>query len=152
MGTLRRAAVLPLPPAQVFEALTVPENARKVMRGVTRFEPLDPGPMGLGSRFLQTRVVRGMAVDVEVEVVAFEPAHRLALAGEARGVAVRFEYEMSAVPGGTRVALTCEVQGAGPLRLVTPMITAVVAREEDQHLERLAALVAPQSSPSMTSV
>ena len=155
MGTLRRTAVLPLPPSQVFGFLTEPDNARRVLSGVTRFEPLAPGPLRLGSRLLQTRVVMGVAAEAEVEVVAFEPARRLALAGGARGVFVRFEYQLRPAPSGTRVDMTCQVQGQGVMRPFTPLIFSVVEREEGGHLERLAELLGPrpaQSSPSMTSV
>lgn len=141
VGTLRRSTVLPCAPEVVFAFLTVPENARRVMRGVTRFEPLDPGPMRLGSRFLQTRVVRGVPASAEVEVVAFEPARRLVIAGGARGVDVRFEYRLTPERGGTRVDMACEVAASGALRLFTPLIAALVEREEGEHLERLAQLL-----------
>lgn len=137
---------------RIFEFLLNPDNAKQVMRGVEDFSAMDEGPVGLGARFSQTRVVNGICVTAIVEVVRFEPARVLAMRGGAKGVEVELRYTLLPAPGGTRIELDVEVCGRGMMRVLTPLILQYVEREEGDHLDRLARALGPIALPAAARI
>lgn len=144
---MHRATYIPLPAERVFEFLLEADNAKRVMSGVSEFRQLDEGPVQLGTRFAQTRVVNGVSATAVARVVDFDAPRRLALRGGAKGVEVEFRYTLLPAPGGTRVELTCDVEGKGVMKVFNPLILQFVEREEGAHLDRLAEVLGPTALP-----
>src|SRR5690606_37390928 len=61
------------PPATVFEMLTDLEGAPRRIPAIQKIEMLTPGPVGVGTRFRETRVMFGREASETMEFVAFEP-------------------------------------------------------------------------------
>lgn len=62
------------PRPQVFAFATNPHKVKTVMPNITAFEQVTSGPVGLGTRFRETRLVRGQPSITELEVVAHVPS------------------------------------------------------------------------------
>ena len=60
-------------PEEVFSIYADLGNAAERISGITRVEILDEGPVGVGTRFRETRVMMGREATEEMEVTAFEP-------------------------------------------------------------------------------
>lgn len=76
---------------------------------VFHVEPLDPGPVGVGTRY-RTAGLKGAREGVmrtnDVEVTEFEPPTRFGFAATERAGTYRHRLDLSATTGGTRVART----------------------------------------------
>ncbi len=60
-------------PDEVFALYADLENAAERISGITKMEILTDGPVGVGTRFRETRVVMKREATEEMEVTAFDP-------------------------------------------------------------------------------
>jgi len=96
------------PPERVFEiAADVPRWA-EVIRGVEGVEMLTPGPVRVGTRFRETRIMHGSKAAEEMTVAEFAPPHHFVLTAENHGARYRAEHRFTAEDGGTKLTLSFE--------------------------------------------
>lgn len=50
-------------PNEVFDFITLPENAPKVMESVQNLVPITDGPLGVGTRYRETRLMHGCGLE-----------------------------------------------------------------------------------------
>lgn len=124
-------------PRDVFEFVTTPGNAPRVVRGVTSVVTMTEGPVRVGTRYRETRVMRGREEQAELEVVALEPSQRYAVRNLTEGIETVYEYAFRPDADGTRVDLVCRVTAGGAKRLMLPLVVAVLKREDGDHLQRV---------------
>lgn len=60
-------------PEDVFALYADLRNAADRISGITKLEVLTDGPVGVGTRFRETRVMMGREATEEMEVTAFDP-------------------------------------------------------------------------------
>jgi hypothetical protein len=131
------------PPEQVFARAADFANAPRIFESILAVEMLGPEPVGTGTRFRETRRMFGREATEEMEVVAFEPPRRYALAAENHGARYESTLLCEPIAGGTKVTLVFAVQPltfmARLMGLLTrPMIKAM-AKACAKDLDDLAA-------------
>ena len=94
--------------------------------GIERVEVLTDGPIGVGTRFRETRVIFKKEATEEMEITAFEPPRRYALTAVSCGC--RYETEVTCEPEGasgkkTVVRMTFE---ATPLSFVAKVMSVLM--------------------------
>ena len=100
------------------------------MEDIERVEFVSDIRTGLGTRFRETRVMRGRETTVELEITEFAPPERVRFLSEAGGVQwdTVFTVEAARV-GGTRLTMVME---ATPLtfvaRLMVPLMKGMVRK------------------------
>lgn len=99
------AETIGAPPAAVFARMTGFEEAAGTIRAITRVEMLTEGPVGLGTRFKETRVMFGKEASEVMEVTEFEPPKRYVLGAESHGSRYRTELLFEPAGAGTRVSM-----------------------------------------------
>ena len=137
MAGFERDTFIAFVPEVVFDFVTDPSNARKVVDGVVSCEIVTDGPMGAGTRLRETREVHGKRATTELEVLEHQRPRRYVVVAEVSNIRMLFTYDFEPERDGTRVALTCRVSGRGVKRLMAPLVAAVLKREDGNHLERL---------------
>ena len=85
--------------AEVFALATDFGRAAEVIRAIENVEMVTDGPIGVGTRFLETRTVLGHGTTQEMEVTAFESPSLYTLSCESHGA--RYITEVRLVPNGT---------------------------------------------------
>lgn len=65
--------VVHAPIDRVFEIITDLEGSAETIRGIEEAEVLTDGPIGVGTRWRETRVMFGKRATEEMEITAFEP-------------------------------------------------------------------------------
>lgn len=125
------------PPQDVFDFITTPDNAPKVVASVKSSVKLTDGPIRLGTRFRETRLMMGKEEHADLEVVAYEPNQRYAVKNLTEGIETVYQYAFHPEANGTRVHLVCDVKASGLKKLMTPMVAAVLKKEDGDHLQRL---------------
>ncbi|MBI5852360.1 MAG: SRPBCC family protein [Planctomycetes bacterium] len=93
------------PPAEVFAAATDFAGAPKRISGILRVEMLTDGPVGVGTRFKETRKMFGKEATEEMTVVEFDPGRRYVLGAMSCGCRYRTEIRVEPAGGGSRIAM-----------------------------------------------
>jgi carbon monoxide dehydrogenase subunit G len=106
MKPMTLSTTMNAPPEAVFAALTDYENMAGRVKGITRVEVLTPGPVGVGTKFKETRVMFKKEATETMEVTAFDPPRRLEMGCYSCGVDFRYEFRLTPEGSGTRVDLT----------------------------------------------
>jgi carbon monoxide dehydrogenase subunit G len=96
------------PPATVFEMLTDLEGAPRRIPAIRKIEMLTPGPVGVGTRFRETRVMFGREASETMEFVAFEPGRSYTVTAFSCGTRYRTRFEVAPEGAGSRVTVTFE--------------------------------------------
>jgi len=125
------------PPQDVFDFITTPENAPKVVPSVKSMVATTDGPTRVGSRYRETRTMRGKEEQAELEVVAHEPPESYAVRNLTEGIETVYRYAFRPEAKGTRVDLICEVTASGVRKLLLPLVVAELKKEDGDHLQRL---------------
>lgn len=114
----------PVPPDQVFAALTDLDQAPQWMPNLRAIEKLTEGPFGQGTRFRETRQMFGHDATELYEVSRFDPPRALELMVDARrGSSKRGKYRFSYsftrnATYGTDMTLAGEISDLGLLGTV----------------------------------
>lgn len=94
------------PPAVVFAALAdIPGWADRI-GAITRIDMLSEGPVGVGTRFRETRRMFGREATEEMEVAEFKPSKSFVLSAENHGTRYRSVHRLTPANDGTLLALT----------------------------------------------
>jgi carbon monoxide dehydrogenase subunit G len=97
-------------------------NAQEWDPGVETAERIDPGPVGVGSRYrLGVRMGRRVA-RMEYRVSGYEPPFRVLLTGSGSGVAAVDDIRFERVADGTVVDYTADIKLGGVLGLIQPLL------------------------------
>ncbi len=103
MSTLNLSTTVAAPLSQVFQAFADFEKADAIIDSIVRIEMLTDGPVGVGTRFSETRVMFGKEATEEMEVTAFAPDRLITVSADSCGS--RFDSTFRFMPegSGTRV-------------------------------------------------
>jgi carbon monoxide dehydrogenase subunit G len=139
MATLNERIETALPLDEAFAFVADFANSKDWDPGVATSEPLDPGPVAVGSRYqLGVRMGGGVA-SMEYVVTALEPLRRVVLAGEGSGVSAVDDIRFEATPSGTRIDYTADIRLRGVKRLAAPFAGgafAKIARQARDGMQR----------------
>ncbi len=93
------------PPEQVFAVASDFANVPKAIKGIVRVEMLTSGPVGVGTRFRETRKMFGKEASEEMTVAELEPPRRYVLVAESHGSRYRSELCFEPAGAGTEVVM-----------------------------------------------
>jgi carbon monoxide dehydrogenase subunit G len=135
------------PPAEVFPWLLDADKVPRWMTGLDVYEPLDPGPLRVGSRIRQELTVSGYKLRFEMRVAELDSPRRAVLRFEGSGFKAANEYAVVAMEGGSRVAWVIAGETTSfKARLIAPMVQAKLQEKLDTDLARLRALLAGETA------
>ena len=125
------------PPKDVFDFITASENAPKIVQSVTSMVKLTEGPIRVGTRYRETRLMNGKEQQAELEIVEFEPTRKYAMQNVTSGIETVYRYNFQPERDGTRIDLVCEIKAAGIKKLMLPLVASILKKEDGAHLQRL---------------
>jgi len=122
MTTLHERIETALPIEEAFAYVADFANSQEWDPGVATAERIDPGPVGIGSRYrLGVRMGRRVA-EMEYRISVFEPPFRVLLTGSGSGVDAVDDIRFERVENGTVVDYTADIKLGGALGLVQPLL------------------------------
>jgi uncharacterized membrane protein len=131
------------PPAQVWEFITEPDNYRRFMAGITRWEVEGTRRRGAGARYAMRMRVGSAEIGGLIEVVEFEEPWELAWTG-VTGIDQRGRWRLRPrVDGGTDVTLRLGYHAEGGVlgtiaeRFAAPLVGANLRRSLEDLRRRL---------------
>lgn len=150
---LCRAIDAPVP--LVFDLATDFAGSERIISAITSVEMLTEGPVRVGTRFRETRVMFGREHSEILEVADLQTDHSVTLRSNSGGVAFASTFTFKPCEGGTLVTL--EVVGK-PLtllaRLTAPlaeMVKSRIAAILEQDLDDLRAAAESAANPDSES-
>jgi carbon monoxide dehydrogenase subunit G len=135
------------PPAEVFPWLLDADKVSRWTTGLEVYEPLEPGPLRVGSRIRQELSVSGQQLRFELLVAELDAPRRAVMRFEGSGFKAANEYTVSEARGGAVV--TWVISGTTTsfkARLIAPMVQAKLQEKLEVDLARLRALLAEETA------
>ena len=124
---------------EVFAVASDVRHAAENIRGIERMEVLTDGPIGVGTRFRETRVVFGKESTEEMEITAFKPPEGYTVEADTCGAHYRVEYRLIPDIAGTHLRVTVDARPVTLLaKLMSPLailMTGSMKKCVDANLE-----------------
>lgn len=124
-------------PSLVFAVISDPTAATNFLDSITTSTKLTDGPIGVGTRFRETRVMGGKEATADLCITAHEPDTHVAVTSEAEGITVTYHYRLLPEGDGTRLDWLCELEAGGLRKMMLPLVAAIMKKEDGDHLQRL---------------
>jgi len=144
----------------VFDAALDLHSASKNIRGIEKLEVLSEGPIGLGTRFRETRIMFKKEATEVMEITVFERPSRYAFKAESHGCKYLTNYDLVQEGAGTKLVMvfTAEPQTffGKVMAIVFSFMVKSCMREMEKDLDDLKAVIegrtprAGEASPSAT--
>jgi carbon monoxide dehydrogenase subunit G len=135
------------PPAEVFPWLLDADKVPRWMTGLEVYDPLDPGPLRVGSRIRQELSVSGNQLRFEMRVAELDPPRRAVLRFEGSGFKAANDYSVRDAGGDSRVTWVISGDATSfKARLIVPLVQAKLQEKLNTDLARLRALLAGETA------
>jgi Polyketide cyclase / dehydrase and lipid transport len=141
MTRITGRTVFDRPVEDLFDFLADPRNEPRYNPVVIAAEKTTPGPIGVGTRFVQRARSFGRVGDVEIEVVSYARPDHLGFAIKSAGMDVRGEQTFSRQPPGCLVTWAWDLRPRGPWRLPGPLFGLAGRRLEPRVWREMKAYV-----------
>ncbi len=110
MSKIQTSTHVAAPVDRVFEAWCDFEKAAERVQGIARIEMLTEGPVRVGTRFRETRVMFGREATEEMEVTALVPNERMTVSAFSCGAEFDSHFHFHPDGSGTRVDLELQTR------------------------------------------
>lgn len=122
-------------PEVVFAAVADIPNLPDVSAEVTAIEILSAQSSGVGTRFRETRTVRGKAMLTELEVTEYQAPQRIRMVTDSHGTIWDTLFTVERVGGEVRLSLHMDARAHKILpRLLNPLLKRIFRRGIEKHL------------------
>jgi len=108
---------------RVFETVSNIEGFARAVPDIVKVEFLSEERRGVGTRFRETRVMKGREAATELVVTEYEPNRRVRLVSDTHGTVWDSVFTVTAQERGSLLELTME---ARPYRLLTRLTTPLI--------------------------
>ena len=138
MASFSHRVEIPRPPAEVFPWLLEEDKVPRWTGHLQRYERIDGGPLGTGSKVRQVLDVSGRTIDVTLEVTGYQPPSGAQTRFETNGIQVVSSYALEAAANGTRLTQSIEAKPRGlAARMLVPVVQPRLEQKLTEDLERL---------------
>ena len=138
MASFAHSVEISRPPAEVFPWLLEESLVPRWTGPLKRYEQLDGGDLGRGSRLRQVLEMSGRTIDVELEITGYQPPSGAQTRFSTNGIEVVSSYALEAAGAGTRLTQTIEANARGlTARMLVPVVQPRLEEKLTQDLERL---------------
>jgi uncharacterized protein YndB with AHSA1/START domain len=115
------------PPERVFAAFTDYAHIAEHVSAIQRVELLTEGPVGVGTRFRETRTMFGREATETMEVTAFDPPRSFTLEANSCGAHWSMVHRFQPERGGTHVTLEMTLRPVSFLAKVMSPLSRLMA-------------------------
>lgn len=114
------------------------ENTPHWNWAIVETRKISPGPIGIGTRYQQTRSVPSDATE-ELEITNLRDDELIEIEGDLAQFPAHLTYHLERAGGGTKVSNHVELEARGGLRLLAPVLAARIERSVAANLRDLKA-------------
>ena len=124
------------PRSEVLASLPAFENIPRWNYAIEQTRKIPEGPVGVGSRFHQTRTLPRRSEET-FEVVAYEPEHTIVVRGDLGPFHGDIAYVLESSDDATALTNTMDLTASGPLRVVAPLASSRISNSVAANLDLL---------------
>jgi hypothetical protein len=133
---------VPKPPGEVFPWLLEEDKVPQWTTRLQAYEVLGGGALGHGTRIRQVLTVSGQALNIELEIIRYDPPGFAESRFSTNGLEVETTYALRAAGAGTELTQTLEGKANGfKARLLVPVVQPKLEAKLTEDLERLRELL-----------
>jgi uncharacterized protein YndB with AHSA1/START domain len=148
MARIEGEIMINRPVEEVFDFVADERNEPRYNPDMVRAEMLTPEPVGLGSRFRAEMRTRPRPVVMTVEFTGYDRPRRLSSTTRLATMDIQGALTFDPVPGGTRMRWSWDVAPRGLLKLMSPLVVRVGARQERAIWTGLKQLLEAREAPT----
>lgn len=150
MPSIHESIVIDRPQEAVFEYSSNPKNVPRYSPSIVRYEPVEDGPLGEGSRIEGSIKVAGKRIDFVEEIVEFDPPRRFSARTIESPLPFRVTIWSDPVDEETLLEWLTEADQFGGFfgKLAEPVVVGMYRRELKADLERLKKLIESETPKS----
>jgi len=131
MATVTVSDEISAPIDRVFQAFTDIEHGPVHVSGIKKLEMMTPGPVHVGTRWLETREVMGRLDSAEMEMTAFERDRMFTITHNKAGVRIDTTFWFEPSRDSTKVTVEFDLESGGlPPGLLAPLGWAIAGKVE----------------------
>ena len=132
MATVTVSRQIAAPIEDLFKVFTDLSHASERVSGIKKLQVLTSGPVGLRTRWIETREVMGRLDSAEMEITAYERNRMYTITHHKAGIRIDTTFWFEAAAGGTKVSVEFELDAGGvPPGLLAPLGWAIGGKVED---------------------
>ena len=142
MASFKHSVLLPRPPEEVFSWLLEEDKVPQWTSRLHAYDVVGDGPIRSGTRIHQVLTVKGQKLDVELEIVAYDPPRAAESRFSLQGVDVATVYSLAPVGEGTELTQTLDGTATSfKARMLLPMVQPHLEGKITEDLGRLRELL-----------
>jgi uncharacterized protein YndB with AHSA1/START domain len=131
MATVAVSNEIAAPIDRVFRTFTDIEHGPDHVSGIKKLEMMTPGPVRVGTRWLETREVMGRLDTAEMEITAFERDRMYTITHHKAGVRMDTTFWFESSGDRTKVTVEFNLDSAGlPPGFLAPLGWAIAGKVE----------------------
>jgi carbon monoxide dehydrogenase subunit G len=131
MATVAVSNEIAAPLDRVFQTFTDIEHGPAHVSGIKKLEMMTPGPIHVGTRWLETREVMGRLDTAEMEITAFERNRMYTITHHKVGLRIDTTFWFEPSGNGTKVTVEFDLDSGGfPPGLLAPLGWAIAGKVE----------------------
>jgi len=140
MPVVRTEREIAAPPSRVFSAVADPQVFADAIPAVSGIEFLGDQTSGAGTRFRETRSMKGKDVSTELEITEYEPDARVRIVSDVNGTVWDSVFSVVPTSDGATLTLVMEARPYQVLpRLLTPLIMGMVRKALEADMNSIKA-------------
>ena len=141
------------PVEEVFAFVDDDDKVKQWIGGLLETRRTTAGQPGVGSRFHQKIKVGNRVMEMNGELLAYEPGRFLSVKIDSEMGEMKVNYDFAEINGGTRLTYTCDSQYRSLFyRLLSPLIKRITQQKLQKDFARLKQLLAsPRNTASFVS-
>ena len=132
MATVTVSRQIAAPIEEIFKVFTDFSHASERVSGIKKLQVLTSGPVGLRTRWIETREVMGRLDSAEMEITAYERNRMYTITHCKAGVRIDTTFWFEPHGSATKVSVEFELDSSGlPPGLLAPLGWAIAGKVED---------------------
>lgn len=134
MADFQSSIIIQRPVKEVFDYALNPDNIPNIMPNVVKLEKLSEGPIDKGTKFLETRNIRGREAKAEIEITEFELYKTYTTKSVAGEITIVYKYSFDSIEEGTQVQFEANVHIRGLFSFFSRRALVKILKQEDGYL------------------
>jgi len=136
MKPVQVSRLISAPLNQVFQTIADVRNFKVAVPHITDVQFLTDQQFGKGTRFVETREMKGRVEKVELEVTEYQENACVRLVSDAGGTIWETEFVVSQMPGGVELKMRMDILPHTLLaKVITPFIRGIVAKGVESDMD-----------------
>ena len=124
------------PVERVFDTVAHIEEFSQVVPQITKIEFLTEQKTGVGTRFRETRLMKGKEAATELEVTEYEPPRKVRIVADSHGTVWDTVFTVSPVGGGAELEMVMDAKAYKLLpKLMNPLVCGMIKKFIEADME-----------------